>query len=89
MKFWTKFYENLLEYNDINVNYKVYDEITIIKIKNKNYFFNEDKFLDANFFFKFYKNYESILGALNKSYFYFYVSDDPVLVKARVLSEHF
>ena len=25
-KYWMKFYENLLEYNDINVNYNNYDE---------------------------------------------------------------
>ena len=25
-KYWMKFYENLLEYNDINVNYTNYDE---------------------------------------------------------------
>jgi len=33
MKYWVKFYENLLEYNDINVNYKNYDDLTIVKIK--------------------------------------------------------
>ncbi len=50
--------------------------MTIVKIKTKNYFFNEDKFLDLNVFFKFYKNYEEILTALNKSFFYFYIEDD-------------
>ena len=42
MKFWNKFYENLLEFNDLNVNFINYDKTTIVKIKEKNYFFNED-----------------------------------------------
>ena len=44
MKFWNKFYENLLEYNDLNVNFLNYDQTTIVKIKEKNYFFNEDEY---------------------------------------------
>lgn len=72
-KYWMKFYENLLEFNDININFKSYDESTIIKIKEKNFFFNEDKFINENWFFKFYKNLEDIIRALNNSIFYFHV----------------
>lgn len=72
-KYWMKFYENLLEFNDINMNFKSYDESTIIKIKEKNFFFNEDKFINENWFFKFYKNLEDIIRALNNSIFYFHV----------------
>ena len=28
MKFWNKFYENLLEFNDLNVNFINYDKTT-------------------------------------------------------------
>ena len=79
MKFWIKFYENLLEYNDLNSNFQNYDELTVTRIKGKNYFFNEDKYKDLNIFFRFYKNYESILNALDKSFFYFYVTDDIIM----------
>ena len=85
MKFWNKFYENLLEFNDLNVNFLNYDKTTIIKIKEKNYFFNEDKYKQKNIFFRFYKNYESILKALNKSFFYFDVHDDFVLQKVKTV----
>lgn len=74
-----KFYENLLEYNDLNVNLRNYDSQTIIKIKSKNFFFNEDKFLDTNVFFRLYKNYEYILKALNKNFFFFYSEDDEII----------
>ncbi len=89
MKFWLKFYENLLEFNDINVNYNNYDELTVIKIKQKNYFLNEDKYLDVNFFFRFYKNYEAILRALNKSYFFFYVRGNYIMEKTRMMCDEF
>lgn len=89
MNYWIKFYENLLEYNDLNVNYKDYNSQTIKKIKDKNYFFNESKYLDMNLFFKFYKNYEQILKALNKSFFYFDVKEDFILSKVKAISYNF
>lgn len=89
MKYWQNFYSNLLEYNDINVNYSNYDKLTVIKIKSKNYFFNEDKYLDLNIFFRFYKNYESILRALNKSFFYFYIEGDYLMGSIKKMCDSF
>lgn len=87
--YWTSFYKNLLEYNDISANFKDYDETTIIQIKEKNFFFNREKFMDLNMFFKFYTNYEEILISLNKSFFYFYVSDDMILMKIKKMCDTF
>lgn len=88
-KYWMKFYENLLEFNDINVNYEVYDQTTIVKIKERNYFFNEDKFKNENWFFRFYKNLEEIMRALNHSIFYFHVKDDFIMARVKQLSMDF
>lgn len=85
-KYWMKFYENLLEFNDINVNYKVYDQSTIVKIKERNFFFNEDKFKNENWFFRFYKNLEEIMRALNHSIFYFHIQNDYIMARVKQMS---
>ena len=45
--------------------------------------------MDENWFFKFYKNYEEILRALNESMFYFHVDDDPIMLKLKTISTVF
>ena len=84
--YWMKFYENLLEFNDINVNFKVYDEATIVKIKERNFFFNEDQYKNENWFFRFYKNLEEIMRALNHSIFYFHIQNDYIMARVKQMS---
>ena len=86
---WNEFYKNLLDFNDINVHYESYIAETIITIKDNNFFFNKEKFLDQNFFFRFYENYVDILRALNKAYFYFNVEGEYLLERANALASQF
>lgn len=88
-KSWMKFYENLLEFNDINVNYKMYDQQTIVKIKERNFFFNDEKCMTENWFFRLYKNLEEILRALDHSIFYFHVDNDYIMTKVKFISQSF
>lgn len=77
--YWRSFFLNLIQFNDLNTNYKVYDRATIIEVKTNNYFFNVERSLDLNVWFKFYINYVAILRALHDSYFYMYMRDDFVM----------
>ena len=86
---WNEFYKNLLDFNDINVHYESYMAETIVSIKDNNFFFNKQKFLDQNFFFRFYENYVDILRALNKAYFYFDIKGEYLLEKANLLAHRF
>ena len=98
---WEKFYENLLEFNDLNTNYANYLDETIVTIKennfffnkeeilNENFFLNKEKFIDQNVFFRFYENYVDILRALNKAYFYFDIKGEYILEKANLLAQRF
>lgn len=86
---WNEFYKNLLDFNDINVHFESYMAETIVTIKDNNFFFNKEKFLDQNFFFRFYENYVDILRALNKAYFYFNVKGEYLLERANALAGQF
>lgn len=88
-RYWDSFYRNLLEFNDLNNNFEAYTSNTIIMIKENNFFFNQDDYIDQNMFFKFYINYEEILRALNKSFFYFYVNKQPLLMKIKDFCDKF
>ena len=77
--YWRSFFLNLIQFNDINANYKIYDNATIIEIKTNNFFFNVERSLDLNLWFRFYVNYLSILRALQESYFYMYMKEDFIM----------
>ena len=88
-KYWDAFYRNLLEFNDLNNNFEAYTERTIVMIKENNFFFNEEEYISHNMFFRFYINYQEILRALNKSFFYFYISKEPILMKIKSFCDKF
>ena len=86
---WKEFYSNLNEYIMLNKQYEDLSRDIIIGIKQKNFFYDKEKYLDQNLFFKFYQNNLEILRALNEAYFHFTVGNDRYLASMQTHAENF
>lgn len=86
---WKEFYSNLNEYIMLNKQYQDLSREIIIGIKQNNFFFNKEEYIDRNMFFKFYQNNLEILRALNDAYFHFTVGNDRYLNSMQEHAENF